>query len=285
MRNGTLRWKLQSIVGLGKPDGMISIVAHRATGESNSLEALRRAAASDTSGVELDVMVTADAVPVVSHDMDLATAGSPRINLLTAADCVSHVPSLAEALEALGECRLIYLHYKRENEGTGSSSVDVGSHAAAIARCVEDASLAGTVVVMVESGNTGPFRMNAPKLEVLRCWLGAKKQPGRFSYLDDQQGGSGYVGIYHSPRQLSVLGRVLHRVGLRRTGVLLGFGPTRRLLERVRSDCHHIVVFTINDPWLMNLYWCAGVDAVGTDTPERLLREIESRTVRGDRDR
>ena len=74
--------------GLHTPDGP----------QENTLDAF--AAARDAGvGVELDVHVSADGVPVVHHDLTLAD-GRP-IGRVAAADLPAHVPTLADALDLL----------------------------------------------------------------------------------------------------------------------------------------------------------------------------------------
>ena len=76
----------------------------------NSLPAFARAVAEGADGVELDVRLTADGVPVVFHDAELAqgSSGAPRRPMqgVAAADLPpleggERIPRLVEALEAL----------------------------------------------------------------------------------------------------------------------------------------------------------------------------------------
>jgi glycerophosphoryl diester phosphodiesterase len=62
---------------------MVAIYAHRGKGfgaRENSLEAFRRVTRSPLKGVELDVRLTRDAVPVIHHDPDLPE-GKRRVPL------------------------------------------------------------------------------------------------------------------------------------------------------------------------------------------------------------
>lgn len=94
------------------------IYAHRgASGRlpENTLRAFRAAIADGADGVELDLHATADGVPVVIHDRDLArtTNGTGDVDALTLAELRSFdaggepVPTFAEALDLLaGRLRL-----------------------------------------------------------------------------------------------------------------------------------------------------------------------------------
>lgn len=98
---------------------MTLIVAHRGASAyevENSLSAFRLAHAMGADGIELDVHVTADGVPVVHHDPVIA--GRP-IWQLTSEAVAEHrlpngepVPSLAEALGAIDRSLFVYVEVK-----------------------------------------------------------------------------------------------------------------------------------------------------------------------------
>ena len=100
------------------------IIAHRGTPREhpeNSLPGFERAVALGAEGIELDVQLTADGVPVVHHDAELH--GGPldgrAIAALTHAEVRGHelapgvgVPSLAESLERLAGRVTLYVEVK-----------------------------------------------------------------------------------------------------------------------------------------------------------------------------
>ena len=83
------------------------ILAHRgasAFAPENSLEAMQKAVELGFDGVEFDVCMSSDGVPVIIHDetVDRTTSGSGPVKDMTAAELKSlGVPSLEEVLDSL----------------------------------------------------------------------------------------------------------------------------------------------------------------------------------------
>ncbi len=80
------------------------IVAHRgasSTHQENTVEAFREAVAVGAGGIELDVRRSADNVLVIHHDAQLADGR--LVFSLNADQLPSFVPTLADALEAIGD--------------------------------------------------------------------------------------------------------------------------------------------------------------------------------------
>ena len=98
---------------------MTLIVAHRGASAydvENSLSAFRLAAAMGADGVELDIHVTADGVPVVHHD---PVAGRYPIWRTALEELRRHrlangepIPTLAEALETIGHDLQVFIEVK-----------------------------------------------------------------------------------------------------------------------------------------------------------------------------
>lgn len=80
------------------------VVAHRGASAAhppgNTLAAFTASVALGADWVELDVHLTADGVPVVHHDPDLADGRN--LGDLRHVDLPAHVPTLAESIEACG---------------------------------------------------------------------------------------------------------------------------------------------------------------------------------------
>jgi glycerophosphoryl diester phosphodiesterase len=139
-----------------------SVVAHRgasATFPENTLESFEGAIAAGADIVELDVRLTADAVPVILHDADVAatTDGQGFVHTLTLAELKRldasggrgprvEVPTLREALEVLTGRIGVDIEVKNL---PGEPSFDSPLEAAAEAsvRMLEEVSFDGTILV------------------------------------------------------------------------------------------------------------------------------------------
>jgi glycerophosphoryl diester phosphodiesterase len=110
-----------------RPD-RVEIIAHRGTPREfpeNSLPGFARALDLGADGIELDVQLTADGIPVIHHDGAVhvrmgGTGGSgPRIQDMTARELGGHVlapgvpiPTLAETLALVGTRAIVYVEIK-----------------------------------------------------------------------------------------------------------------------------------------------------------------------------
>lgn len=90
----------------------VEIVAHRGANREapeNTMPAFQRALEIGVHGIELDIQLTRDGVPVVHHDPALRDGSRPLIASLDLSDLrkFSPVPTLAEVLALVdGRCRL-----------------------------------------------------------------------------------------------------------------------------------------------------------------------------------
>ena len=134
--------------------GYPRIIAHRCGGAlapENTLEGLRIAARLGVRGVEFDVMLTADGVPVLMHDetLERTTTGSGKLADTTAASlarldagsrhhhafAVSPAPTFAEALELCAELGLWANVEIKPSSGADISTGQAVAQMAAGARC------------------------------------------------------------------------------------------------------------------------------------------------------
>lgn len=104
---------------------MTLVYAHRGFSEAfpeNTLLAFQEAIAAGVDGIEFDVRSTADGVPVVIHDRDVArtTDGTGRVDELTLARLRTfdagrgeRVPTLDEALRVIGDAAHLDVEIKR----------------------------------------------------------------------------------------------------------------------------------------------------------------------------
>lgn len=98
---------------------MTLVIAHRGASayeEENSLAAFRAAIQLGADGVELDVHVTADGVPVVHHDPAIAghAIDARPFSALSPLRLPNGepIPTLADALDALGTDQLVFVEVK-----------------------------------------------------------------------------------------------------------------------------------------------------------------------------
>ena len=100
----------------------------------NSLPSFERAVDLGADGVELDVHVTADDIPVVHHDPEVRSPGSPRANRPIAEMTWPEVarvelapgvfiPSLQQVLASVGQRATVYVELK--GQGVEQASIDV----------------------------------------------------------------------------------------------------------------------------------------------------------------
>ena len=83
-----------------------SLMGHRgaaAVAPENTLEGVKAAKEAGVDWVELDVLLTADGVPVIHHDQDMARCfGDPRaLSAATADSLPDGLPTLAQMLDQL----------------------------------------------------------------------------------------------------------------------------------------------------------------------------------------
>lgn len=89
----------------------------RANLPENTIEAFRYALERGSSGLESDVWLTADGVPVLIHDGAVGRVRKRRIADLRSDELPAHVPTLATLLEACGSDYQLSLDLKDERAG------------------------------------------------------------------------------------------------------------------------------------------------------------------------
>lgn len=123
-------------------DGRVWVIAHRGAsgnGPENTHAAFEAALAAGADGIELDVQLSADRVPVVYHDKTLAKIGGPRrrvgeldVQALRKLDvgrwyhrrfAGQRMPTLDEVLERYGARTRLMIEIKVDGEIPGSSRV------------------------------------------------------------------------------------------------------------------------------------------------------------------
>ena len=123
----------------------------RAHAPENTLEAFRRAVELGATGLESDVWLTADGVPVLDHDGSFGRGLRRRgISRLARQDLPPHVPSLEGLYDALPEVA----------DGTVHVALDVKDHAAAVPLLER----------IADRGRTGELWLASPDIEALADW-------------------------------------------------------------------------------------------------------------------
>ena len=240
--------------------GRILNFAHRGAREQapeNTLPAFVRAADLGADGVELDVQLSADGVPVVIHDplvdrttdgvgavaaMPLAAlreldAGAPFSPAFTG----TPIPTLSEVFEALGSCVLFNVELK------SSGAASFGSRrrlAQAVADAVRTFGLAARVLCSsFDLLTLRALRQAAPEL-LLGC-------------------------LYSYPPTTLVQGWLARLAAGRDTALHPHFSMVDGLyMQRARRRGQHVNVWTVNEPDDIRRMRDLGVDAIISDRPE-----------------
>lgn len=237
------------------------IVAHRGASHAapqNTLAAFRLAADLGADGVELDVHLTADGVPVVIHDatVEATTDGSGQVTALTLAQVKAldagvrfhasfageRVPTLEEVLTAVGHRLLINIELKDFSP--------------------RDRGLEATVAALVQRlGLTG------------RVWFSsfnplALRRVRR--YAPDIPAGMLYDNSLPLPLRQRWLAPITPHEALHPHHALV----TPALVAQAHRRGLRVATWTVDDPALAERLATWGVDALITNEPERLLAAL-----------
>ena len=223
------------------------IIAHRgasAEAPENTLAAFARALAVGADGLELDVRVTRDGVPVVFHDPSLARLTGRRRSLarLTLAGLRAvrirgePIPTLAEVLRLVRRRAVVQLEIKP------------GVPVAPVVRVVRAARAAGHVLLASFSAAVlREARARAPR--VPRMWIRERGSPAalgpRLAALD-----AAGVSLDHRAIPSAAFVADLHRRGWK------------------------VWCWTVNDPPAMRRLAAWGVDAILSDNPALLIATL-----------
>ena len=240
------------------------MIAHRGlprNAQENTLQAFARARDAGADGVELDVRLAADGVPVVVHDADLERVAGERarIDALTCAQLAAiplakggSIPSLSAALEATRDMAVnVEIKSPREERATIRSAA-ADALVDAVIRAV-DAAPGDRVLI----SSFDPFALARVRL----------RRPRWFSAL-----------LFH-PDQ---------RLWLRRAGPAALIRPwalhphhelaTPAAIARWRRRGFRVHPFTVDDPQRARELAAAGAAALITDEPERLGDALRRRS-------
>jgi glycerophosphoryl diester phosphodiesterase len=242
------------------------IIGHRgasAVAPENTMAAFREALAVGADGIEFDVRLTRDGVPVVIHDSTLRrTGGLPRRVAELTWDEISKVdvgswfgksfanetvPSLAELFRLFqSNNSTLYLEMKSD------AVADQRPLAEACVRAIEEHSLQERVVVEC-------FQL--PAIKILKEFNPEIKTVALFepsftnpSVLSDQR-------IINQATDVGAAALALHHRLARKS-----------LVEKAKAAGLHVAVWTVDDPAWIDRAQAIGIDALITNDPEAMIR-------------
>lgn len=235
-----------------KPTGDLIGVSHRGAAglaPENTLAAVRAGIAHDMQVIEIDIHQTADGALVVMHDptVDRTTNGSGAIRDLTLAQVQDldagswfgpafagePVPTLDAVLDTVAEAEGVTLYIEVKNPDRYQSLTET-----LVETLKARAGQPPVVVVSFDIDWLVRFHQLAPRVPI------------------------GALGVI-STTSTSVPG--VQMASVHWSGVLLD--PT--LIARVHRRGWRLVVWTVDQPWLMRLVLWLGVDGVTTNQPEQ----------------
>ncbi len=248
------------------------IIGHRgasAVAPENTMAAFREAIAVGADGIEFDVRLTQDGVPVIIHDRDLLRTGglSHRIgdtawsevakvdvgswfarkkNLPPGSFANETVPSLAELFTLFqSNNSSLYLEMKCD------SPAEYAPLAGACCRLIDDHDLKDRVIIEC-------FQL--PALRIVRELDSSIKTVALFepsistpSVLSDQS-------IINKAKDVGAIALALHHRLARRS-----------LIEKAKAVGMHVAVWTVDDPAWIERARSIGIDALITNDPALLL--------------
>lgn len=233
------------------------VFGHRGAREvapENTMAAFQKALALGADGIELDVMLSADGIPVVIHDYTLerTTNGRGRVAEHTLAQLRAldagggePIPTLAEVLDAFGDSLRINIELKI------ASAADDGL-VARVAQLVAERGLFDTVLI----SSFNPLALWRMRRADARLARGLLYAPGVPLYLR-RAWVAPFLALDAMHPHFSMVDAVYMRWARRRG--------------------YHVNVWTVNDPGEMERLLDLGVDVLITDRPDI------ARTVVGNR--
>lgn len=236
-----------------------AIVAHRgasATHPENTLDSFLAAVSAGADLVELDVRLTADHVPVVMHDLDVArtTDGSGSVHLMSLKEVKrldasggrgprTQIPSLQEALEALSGRIGVDIEIKNMPD---EPSFDSPGEAAVLQ----------TLELIEETGFDGIALVSSFN------WLSIERAKERSPHIPTGLITTAAVDPWVALDYVRTKG---HDLFLPQVSALLGAGEA--FLEAAHAEGTRIGTWTVDDPGALERLLAMGVDAIATNDP------------------
>jgi glycerophosphoryl diester phosphodiesterase len=239
------------------------IIGHRgasAVAPENTLAAFREAIAVGADGIEFDVRLTRDGVPVVIHDSSLRRTGglSQRVGDLAWSEVAKvdvgswfspafaneTVPSLAELFDLFQSNDLtLYLEMKCD------SAAEYAPLAEACCRMIAEHGLKERV--MIECFQLPALRFVDSDIKTVALFEPSISNP---SVLSDQR-------IINKAAEVGAIAIALHHRLARRS-----------LVEKAKAAGMHVAVWTVDDPSWIERARTLGIDALITNDPAKLIQ-------------
>jgi glycerophosphoryl diester phosphodiesterase len=247
----------------GRVPGLVcpAIVAHRGASlrhPENTLPAFGAAVRAGADVIELDVRLTADAVPVVLHDAGVATTtdGSGLVHELTLAQVSAlragpdpagqvSVPTLREALAFLRGRAAVEVDLKND---PGEPGFD-GTH-----------QVAAEALKLVRELQLSPVILASANPETME-WV-RRHHPDAVTGVEVPEGGDLREWIDYAARQQ-------HAFLMPDAAAVLSAGQD--FVARAHAHGIQVDVWTVNDPGTVSRLFAWGADLVETDDPDMAI--------------
>jgi glycerophosphoryl diester phosphodiesterase len=255
-------------------------IAHRGASfeaPENTLLAFARALALGVDGIELDVQVTRDGIPVVFHDSTLTrlTGTSGRLADKTWAELQKlrvqgePIPTLADALSLTRKRALVQIEIKK--------GVPVAPVLAAIRRT---ASTKHVILASFEHDILREAAALAPKLP--RMLIADKpKTPKQFYTKIAKNAKDEPSAIHHSPFGIRHSSFAMHLVHAMASASASGLSVSHEAISPLFVETIHrhgaqLWCWTVNDIRSMRRLRDYSVDAILTDNPVKLIKTLRA---------
>ena len=227
------------------------VIAHRGANRvaiENSLPALRRAAELGADRAEIDVRMTIDGVPVLMHDatVNRTTDGMGRVDQLT-----------------WHQVRKLRLKPRRGREAADDKKVPTLADALAV--CAE---VGLPLCVELKSRGHSPELVRKTVALLTKAALLDSNWIWSFDWHDLEAVRAITPNLRRGTLSLKWPGAD----GLRHSEMLVPFAA-HQLLVRKRppeTEGRPLIIWTVNQPWMVRRFVARGVDGLITDTPDRV---------------
>ena len=237
------------------------IIGHRgasAVAPENTMAAFREAIAVGADGIEFDVRLTRDSVPVVIHDSTLRRTGGVNQRVadlswqeLTKVDVGSWFRPGSFAAETVPSLRELFDLFQSNNaslylEMKCDSPAEYKPLAEACSRLIDEYSFKERVVVEC---------FELPALKVLKEIDSEIKTAALFDRVFTDQ------SVITRATEIGAMAVALHHRLARKT-----------LVEKSKQAGLHVAVWTVDDPIWIDRARTIGIDALITNNPARMLQ-------------